>query len=298
MNEATVKHALSVGTYTYAGEYYNYFRTLPDDVSELGHLICSQIIHRVTLKDGNTNANAALLYGDMNLFPWHRLRCEDDIFLTAAAMTAELFRLDSNGFTLNRKVEDKLVLTCRYVSVLMSAILKAKGVPCRCRSGFAPYFIPDKSIDHWINQYFTDRWITFDADGFFDTEKIGFYQYDMPIEKFDFAANTWLKIRNGSEDGGKYINGGGDYDLEAVALSLFSDFHALMNNEISYKFMPAFIAGKFERLTTPELAEIDDLANLMTSPDENFYALLEIWENRRKFRVLNSPLVGDWDNQN
>lgn len=122
MNKVAVKHAALVGTYTYAGEYYNYFRSLPDDVSELGYLICSQIIHRVTLKEGNTNANASLLYGDMNLFPWYRLRCEDDIFLTATAIAAELFRLDSNGFTLNRRVEDKLVLTCRYVSVLMAAI--------------------------------------------------------------------------------------------------------------------------------------------------------------------------------
>ena len=279
MNETTVKHALSVGAYTYAGEYYNYFRTLPDDVSELGHLICSQIIHRITLKEGNTNANATLLYGDMNLFPWHRLRCEDDIFLTATAITAELFRLDSNGFTLNRKVEDKLVLTCR------------------CRSGFAPYFVPGKSVDHWVSQYFTDHWIIFDADGFFDTEKLGFYQYDIPHEKFDFAADTWLKIRNGSEAGEKYINGGGDFALEAVVLSLFSDFHALMNNEISYKFMPAFIAGKFERLTSSDLAEIDDLANLMIAPDENFHALLGIWETCKKFRILNSLLVGDWDNQ-
>jgi len=297
MNEVAVKHALLVGSYTYAGEYYDYFRSLPDDVSELGYLICSQIIHRVTLKEGNTNANASLLYGDMNLFPWHRLRCEDDVFLTATAMAAELFRLDNNGFTLNRKVEDKLVLTCRYVSVLMSSILKAKGIPCRCRSGFAPYFVPGKSVDHWVNQYFTDHWITFDADGFFDTEKLGFYQYDMPHEKFDFAADTWLKIRNGSEAGEKYINGGGDFALEAVVLSLFSDFHALMNNEISYKFMPAFIAGKFERLTSSDLAEIDDLANLMIAPDENFHALLGIWETRKKFRILNSPLVGDWDNQ-
>lgn len=145
MDEKLKQHYLSTGTYTYAGAYYDYFRSLPDDIAKLGNLICSQVIHRVTLKQGNTNANKSLVYGDMTLFPWYRQRCEDDIFLTAVAMTAELFRLDSNGFTLNRKVENKLVVTCRYVSVLMSAILKAKGIPCRSRSGFAAH--PQKSVN-------------------------------------------------------------------------------------------------------------------------------------------------------
>ena len=72
----------------------------------------------------------------MTKFPWHRHRCEDDILLTAVAIAAELFRLDNKGFTFHRSVENKIVVTCRYVSVLMSAILKVKEIPCRSREGF------------------------------------------------------------------------------------------------------------------------------------------------------------------
>lgn len=62
----------------------------------------------------------------MTKYPWHRLRCEDDVLLTAVAMTAELFRLDSREFILQKATENKLVVTCRYVSVLMSAILNIR----------------------------------------------------------------------------------------------------------------------------------------------------------------------------
>ena len=92
MEAYILEHYKKAGTYTYAGAYADYFRSLPDDPAMLGRLICSQVIHRVTLKEGNTNANATLIYGDMNRYPWYRMRCEDDVLLTAPALTAELFR--------------------------------------------------------------------------------------------------------------------------------------------------------------------------------------------------------------
>ena len=293
------QHYLSTGAYTYAGAYGDFYRSLPDNIAELGSIICSQVIHRVTLKDGNTNANQSLIYGDMTQFPWYRHRCDDDIFLTAAAMTAELLRMDDRGFVPDRKVEHKLVVTCRYVSVLMSAILKAKGIPCRSRSGFAPYLSDGESYDHWINQYWdydTDGWVTFDADGFFDDAQLGFSQFDIPPARFDWAGDAWLRIRKGIEDGSRYVYAGGNKSLEAVIRAVFYDFHALMNNEISYLFQPSYIDGKFDRLTETELTEIDELATLLLDPDSNFPALADMWEGKAKFRILNSPLVGDWDN--
>jgi hypothetical protein len=284
--------------YTYAGNYRDYFKSLPDDIPELGNLVCSQVIHRITLKEGNTNVNESLLYGDMTKFPWYRMRCEDDILQTAVSMTAELFRLDNRGFVAERQVENKIVVTCRYVSVLMSAIIKAKGIPCRSRSGFAPYFKENLSLDHWINQYWNkqqSRWVTFDAD-FFGDNQLGFNQYDIPPAKFDWAADTWLKIRENRTDGNEFVYAGAETSLQAAIRAVFYDFHALMNNEISYEFQPSYIAGKFDKISEDDLREIDSLAKLMVNPDANFNALGEIWNTNRKYRILNSPLVGDWDN--
>lgn len=300
MEKRILEHYKKTGTFTYAGPYKDYFCSLPDDISTLGRLVCSQVIHRVTLKEGNTNANQTLLYGDMNRYPWYRMRCEDDILLTAPALTSELFRLDERGFVKDRKVEHKIVVTCRYVSVLMSAILKAKGIPARCRAGFAPYFKNGISMDHWINQYYNEkenRWITFDADGFYEEGGMPLSQYDMPTDSFDWTAEAYLAVRNGKTDGKQYLyaDGLGTCSLPALVRYLIYDFHALMNHELTYSFLPAYLEGRLDKLTQKELQELDQLAEYLLEPDKYFDELCTIWKQERKFRILNSPLVGDYD---
>lgn len=292
------EHYLKTGTYTYAGPYKDYFKTLPDKAEELAKLVCCQVIHRITLLEGNTNANADLRYGDMTRYPWYRMRCEDDVLLTAVAMTAELFRMDERGFVPDRAVEHKIVVCCRYVAVLMAAILKAKGIPARCRAGFAPYFTPDTSADHWITQYWSTqerRWISVDADAFFDVDKLGFDPYDIPHDKFDWAAETWLGIRNGTKDGSRFIyaDGLGTNSLKAAVRYLFYDFHALMNQELTFSFLPTFLVHKMDALTEEDMAEFDRLAEWMLEPEENFDRLCYLWENERKYRVIDSPLVAN-----
>lgn len=297
MEAAILEHYRKTGTYTYAGAYGDYFRSLPDDIPTLGRLICSQVIHRVTLMEGNTNANAGLLYGDMNRYPWYRMRCEDDVLLTAPAMTAELFRMDGRGFVRDRRVEDKIVVTCRYVSVLMSAILKAKGIPARCRAGFAPYFQEGVSMDHWINQYYSQeegRWITFDADGFYEEGGMPLSQYDIPSDCFDWVADSYLSVRRGETDGKQflYADRAGTRSLPALIRYLIYDFHALMNQELTYTFLPSWLDGRLDRLTEEELRELDRLAGWLSEPDRYFRELCAFWEQERKFRILHSPLVG------
>ena len=295
MNKKILNHYLKPSTFTSSGCYKEFFQNLPDNVKDLGNLICHQIIHRVTLKEGNTKNNKDMRYGDMNQYPWHRLRCEDDVLTTAVSMVAELLRLDNQGFSVDRKVENKIVVTCRFVAILMASILKSKGIPCRVRSGFAPYFF-EGSWDHWINQYWNEekqRWITFDADGFFDD--LGFDQYDIPKSKFDWAADTWLGIREGKLNANNFINAGGFKGLIPVLWAVFYDFHSLMNNEILYTQAPSYVANKFDKLTEENLEEIDELAKLMLDPDKNFNELVTIWDAKKKFRVLNGPLVSDKD---
>ncbi|MFA6269652.1 MAG: transglutaminase-like domain-containing protein [Candidatus Paceibacterota bacterium] len=293
MNKKILDHYSEFGTFTNPGFYKEFLQKLPDDIKELGNLISHQIIHRITLKDGNTKANKDKRYGDMSDYPWYRLRCEDDILTTSVSMVAELLRLDSRGFLPDRKVENKIVVTCRYVAILMASILKSKGIPCRVRSGFAPYFYK-KSADHWINQYWDkdkEKWVTFDADGFFDN----FDQYNISEEKFDWAANTWLGIRNGQLEAENFVNAGGYNGLMPALWEVFYDFHSLMNNEILYTQMPNYVHSKFDKLSEKDFEEIDNLANLMLNPDENFDELVNIWNTNKKFRILNSPLVEDND---
>jgi hypothetical protein len=295
MKSSILNHYLQFSTFTNPGFYKKFLQNLPDDLKELGDLINHQIIHRVVLKDGNIKVNSDLRYGDMTKYPWHKLRCDDDVLTTTVSMVAELLRLDDKGFIDNRKVENKIVVTCRHVAILMASILKSKGIPCRVRSGFAPYFFKG-SWDHWINQYWNEKqkkWITFDADGFFDF--LNFGQYNIPKNKFDWAADTWLGIREGKLDANNFINAGGFKGLMPVLWAIFYDFHSLMNYEVLYNQMPSYIFSKFEKLSERDFKEIDKLAKLMLEPDINFDKLVKVWNTKKKFRILNGPLISDND---
>lgn len=215
MSNAVLDFYLQFSQYTDPGCYKDLLlKSLPDNVKEIGLLVRKQLIHRMTLKNGNTGSNEDLRYGDTTKVPWYR-QPEDDIFVTASAMLSELYRRDNKGITLNRSAENKLVLTCRFTSILMASLLKLKGIPARARSGFAPYFnvegLPGgRSDDHWINQYWNEkesRWITIDVDGSIEGY-LKFNPYDIPDGTFDFSPDAWQAVRNGKIDGQHFYNGG------------------------------------------------------------------------------------------
>ncbi len=293
------KHYLSFSTYTYLGPYEDLVKhNLPSDIREIGLLVRKNFIHRTTLEAGNIGTNTDLRFGDMNQIPWWR-QPEDDVLQTAAAMLAELYRRDSRGLTLERKPEDKLVLTCRYVAILVAAILKAKNISCRVRAGHAPYFdmgnLGNISTDHWINQYWDEqqeRWITIDVDGSLSFNDDTIDPYDIPEGTFDFAADAWLSVRHNMAKPEHFYNAGGFWGLNPILWSLAYDFHSLMNHEIIYNHGFAFGEPKrFKKLATAELGKIDHLAELMQHPDRNFDALETIWNTDKDFRLLVGSLL-------
>ena len=299
MDKKILNHYLQFSQYTDPGLYGDVLKiSLPNDVREIGLLVRKQLIHRMVLKNGNTGSNADLRYGDTTRVPWTR-QPEDDIFVTAPAMLAELFRRDPRGLVPDRAAENKLVLTCRFTAILMASLLKLKGIPARVRSGFAPYFVVDglpagKSDDHWINQYWNEkesRWITIDVDGSIE-DYLKFNPYDMPEGTFDFSADAWLAVRSGKIDGDHFWNGGGNGGLMAISWELFYDFHCLMNDELIYHHAPEITNfGKFDKLSEEQLIEIDDLARLMQKPDDNFDQLKSLWETKKEFRLVKGGLI-------
>jgi hypothetical protein len=290
-----LSHYLKFSQYTNPGLYADLIRTgLPDDVEEIGFLVRNQLTHRKVLENGRLGVEIPEVYGDMTKVPWYR-QPEDDIFVTAAAMLAELYRRDPRGFTHDRTEANRMILTCRYVAVLTASILKTKGIPTRVRSGFAPYFnvFGGKSADHWINQYWDgkkNKWITIDVDGSLEAY-LDHDPYDMPANTFEFAADVWLDVREGKKSGSYYWNAANHEGLMVIAWELFYDYHCIMNSEIIYLHVPEFIYQQFDKLTEDDLREIDELARLMQDPDANFERLKETWEKETKYRVLRGGLL-------
>lgn len=271
MNKEILDFYLKTSMYTNYESYKEYYKSLPDDMEELTDLILSQTIHRTELRRSRKEQLEKGKSHDhvSEEYPWWKYISHDDILLTAPAITAELFRQDKRGFTKNREIRNKVVITCRYVAVLLASILKAKGIPCRVRSGFASYFTNNgKYIDHWIIEYYSkeqNRWITCDPD-----------------------------TNSGKDDINKYVHGSSFQGLNMLAYTLFFDFHALMGDELSYLFMPSYIDDdEFFSLTPKDLKELDDLASLMLDPNKNFDDLRYLFYNDKKFRIINTPLISD-----
>lgn len=305
MNNDILNFYLQTSVYTNYYPFADYYRGLPDDIQELSKLLYHQVIHRSELIRSYLNKtreyeNPFEINKIKEQYPWYKNRCDDDILLTAPAITAELFRQDPRGFIMGREVKDRVVITCRYVAVLLASILKAKGIPARCRSGYADYFLKERGkifYDHWIVQYYNakeKRWVNVDPDGDY---KVSFNQYDFPNKEFKWIAEVWLNVRNGKDDYKRYIHGSSYNDLNNLAYALFFDFHSLMNDEISYLFFPTMFDKKdeFNNLTDEELSKLDNLATLMLEPDKNFDELRYLFRNDKWLRIINTPLLSDQD---
>lgn len=77
------------------------------------------------------------------------------------------------------------------------ALLRAKGVPARARCGFATYFQPGLALDHWIAEYWRDRWVRIDS------EILGGSLVARPDDlapgEFLTGGEAWLRYRQGAD---------------------------------------------------------------------------------------------------
>lgn len=279
--------------YTDLGLYKDFAKQLTDDINEICILQRMQIIHPIAFSEPNIREQEKSFWGNMTNVPITRIKYEDDLFPTALSMISELLRKDNN-YSKDRKAENKIHVTCRGQAILLASILKAKGYSARVRSGFATYIHDDGvNYDHWITEYYDndkDRWVLVDADehGFGHEFDIN----DIPRDKFIFGAEAYLGMR-----GGKYKTEEIYYDsdpatlgLKASIRGLFYDFHSLMNDEIIFLHLPKYIQHKDFVLSEEEYKELDNLAELLLDPDKNFDKLLEIWNNKTKFRIMSGAL--------
>lgn len=277
--------------FTDLGYYKEFAKNLPNDIEELCVLQRMQIIHPVAYNDKNIRSKSKCFWGDMTKVPITRLDYEEDYFPTAQSMIAELLRKNPN-YNINREAKDKIHITCRGQAILLASILKAKGIPARARSGFAPYIKYDGiSYDHWITEYYDEKekvWKLVDADEHCPDHEMGFDLNNIPYDKFIFGANAYLGLRENSikPETILYASDPVTLGMRAALRGLFYDFHALMNNEIIFLHVPRYIKEKDFELSEEEYKELDDLARLMLNPNENFIKLKEIWESTPKYRIL------------
>ena len=177
MNDKMLQQYLETSVYTDVGSYRDFVLSLPDDIASIGMLVCDQITHPSMYFTKVSPYLEENYYGKFSSYPKRRFKNEDELYITAVAMIAGILRLDGAGFTKYRDVAKRITVSCRQASVLFSAILKAKGIPCRSRAGFMDFGDAGESyMEHWVNEYWDfgeSRWVLADVDGYYEYEQIG-----------------------------------------------------------------------------------------------------------------------------
>lgn len=298
MNENIYQPYLETSVYTCLGAYGEYAASLPDDIPSLGRLVCDQLTHPTLLYTPPSTYLEDTYFGKFASYPKERFKDEDELFVTAAAMVAEIFRLDNNGFASGKDVTKRITVSCRHASVLFSALLKARGIPCRSRAGFVDFGNDGTSFtEHWVNEYWSfaeNRWVLVDVDGYYEYERrFGYSQFDLPRRKFLTASEAWLGLRNNTLTPKLELYATGQDTLEGVCGYLFMDFHSLMNNEIFYSHQPEYLRNRFHLLSREELMELDELALLMQNPDTVIHRKQEFIKSHEHFFILTNSNMNE-----
>lgn len=261
--ENTLVFYKNYSKYTSPGEYAYLFENLPDSLQDLCELIKCQFIHPVDLGPYR------------HLIPKNRHN-EDRKFTSAEKLLAALLALDTNGLTFERKPEKRLVVSCRYHSILLASILKSRGIPVRLRYGYAPYLAPGRGlhISHVICEVWNEkekRWMYVDPDR---------KMVDFPKEEFETGGEAWLSFRAGKvKDPNKY-GVPNTWGQIMILGSIYQDLLCVLGYEPLYWEYPVtqYLSNKISSVDPERLKVLDEIAELMTNPDENLNQLIEIYK--------------------
>lgn len=282
LTDRTTPHALDFyaepATMTSAGHHAPRLAALPGGVADLVRVAQGLLIHEhiapaygVTLTDERRSS--------VHLRP-------------VARVLDRLLAEDDRPLAVARSPEARLAGNCRQFTVLMVAMLRARGVPARARCGFGGYFVPGRFEDHWVCEYWHaegGRWILVDAQ--IDARQRELFRpdfdlLDVPRDRFLVAGDAWARCRAGESDpaafGLSFLDEGG---LWWIAGNLMRDLAALNNRELLPWDVWGAMPGPDEPLGGDRLALFDRLAALTHEPDAAFPEMRASYEGDDRLRV-------------
>lgn len=248
------------GPMTEPGKHAGALSSLPEDVGAIVRIVQGLAVHQyvaahydVTLSEERTRES--------------HLRKVDRVL-------DRLFEIDPKPLTIARPASKRVVGVCRQFTLLMTAMLRAKGIPARGRCGFGSYFNPGYFEDHWVCEYWNtarQRWTLVDAqldEAWRREGGIEFDVMDVPRDTFIVAADAWMQCRSGRADASRYgIFVNEMRGLWFIAGDLIRDAAALCKMEMLPWDVWGAIPGAAQPLDDEELAFFDQLAELTSGDD-------------------------------
>jgi len=261
---------------TSPGRHARLLDELPSNVGDLARLVSGLLLHE----------HFAPEYG-VTLSNEHK---GESHIRSVQRMLDRLLAKDSQPLSAARPIGKRLVGVCRHFTVLLVAMLRAKGVPARARCGFGAYFDRGRFEDHWVCEYWSTeegRWALVDAqidEVQRSTLAIDFDLLDVPRDEFVIAGDAWAQCRAGKIDPSRF----GIFDLRGlwfVAGNVLRDFAALNNMEM----LPWDVWGAMPRredvLQADLLTLLDSVAALTHAPDASFGELVALYQSDERLRV-------------
>jgi hypothetical protein len=271
------------------GKFVYLYDDLPDDIPSIVKIVQNIIIHffwtttdktyGISLKDIEVTGR------DPN--KEHNQRKIEEKLSTFVS-------IKNTSLTEPRDPIDRVVGNCRDFALLLTSILRHKGIPARERSGVARYFYPppkDFHEDHFITEYWNEqenRWVMVDPqidEIQRNVLKLTMDTYDIPNDQFLGAGKSWIILREGKIKPEQI--GVGQYTGESYTrYKLIQDLASLNKIEVMAWEHWGICSSKDE-LTDKEYELLDKLAkDIANSRDpETFFKLKELFENDSRFKV-------------
>jgi hypothetical protein len=237
------------------GAHADLFSNLPDDVPGLCKVVQGLLLHE------------SPFWAEQYGYAIPPERAMESGIRDVAAKLGRVRELDERPLTEPRLYKHKLACTCRDFALLLTAMLRHKGVPARARFGFALYFELGWYGDHVVAEYWhadEQRWVLVDPQ--LDDLQCGvigatFDPCDIPSDLFVCGGQAWQKCQNGEVDPERF--GFGEFrGLWYVKGHLARDVAALNKVEmLCWDYWGIFVRGDTE-LAQDELALLDRAARL------------------------------------
>ena len=247
--------------YTEPGEFAYLYKGLPETLEELCALIKKQLIHPIDVRKFADEIPEGRTY-------------EDRDYPAVSLMLTELLNRNSNGLVESRPPRERLVVACVHHSMLLASILRHRGIPVRIRAGFAKYIGDNKDlrVTHVVCEVWDcerNTWILVDPD----RQKI-----DFPYHEFEFAHETWYRLRNNNINGKYFVSRYGNVHRATVHL-LCHDLSYVIGNEEPYWKDPPIVSkveSDIAELSDAERETLDKIAELLNKPEDHLDELAKI----------------------
>ena len=221
--------------YSNPGRFAPLYDPLPLDIGRLCEFLHHSILHRFWIGEATYGITLDTLTSA------GRDTCGEFRLQTVEERLSSIQGLDPRPLSEPRDVAARTVGCCRDFALMLTSILRHKGVPARVRTGIARYFrAPDGYLleDHYITEFWNQnesRWQQVDPQ----IDQVqrpaiepGLDILDLPAGRFLTGWQLLDALRHGEVDPGKVgfppVNGGFTYGRS----KLFADFVGVTGHEL------------------------------------------------------------------